>query len=134
MNRNMERLSATPIKDVPIDLILDGVKTWEIRSKNCLKRELIGLIRSGSGTVVGVAFLSEVINISPSIARANAKKMGMTVNQALTCVGENAWVLKDIVKLRRPVPYVHPRGAVTWVTLDVLTTKKVLAEAKRSRP
>lgn len=56
----------------------------------------------------------------------------MTKPEAVGCVGEYAWVLKDVVELKNPVPYKHPRGAITWVTLDESTTKKVLAEAKRS--
>jgi hypothetical protein len=43
-----------------------------------------------------------------------------------------AWVLKDVVKFKNPVPYKHPSGAVTWVTLDEPTTMKVLEEANRS--
>jgi hypothetical protein len=129
----MKLLSAIPIREPWIDMILDGYKTWEIRSKNTLKRERVGLIRAQSSTVVGTAFLSEVIKITPTIARKNAAKMGMTITGAMDCVGDNAWVMKNIVKFKKPVPYVHPPGAVTWVTLDEPTTLKVLAEEKRSR-
>lgn len=127
----MKTLSATIIAEPWIDMILDGYKTWEIRSKNTLKRDIIGLIRKGSKTVVATAKISDVIKITPSIARANAKHMGFSIKDALTCVGYNAWVLEDIVELKRPVPYEHT-NQVTWVTLDESTTKKVLAEAKRS--
>jgi hypothetical protein len=58
--------------------------------------------------------------------------MGMSKAEAAHCVGVFAWVLTDVVKFKQPVPYVHPSGAVTWVTLDEATTKKVLKEAKRS--
>ena len=40
-----------------IDKILDGSKTWEIRGSNTYKAGHIGLIESGTGTVVGVAEL-----------------------------------------------------------------------------
>ncbi len=125
-------LSAIPIREPWIYMILEGKKTWEIRSKNTIKRELVGLIRAGSQTVVGTAFLSDVIKITPALAKANAAKMGMTLKGALSCVGDNAWVLKDVVKFKNPVPYKHPYGAVTWVTLDEPTTKKVMAEKIRS--
>jgi hypothetical protein len=127
----MNTLSAIPIREPWIDMILDGEKTWEIRSKFTKKIGPVGLIRSKSGTVVGTATLSEVIEITPALAQKNAKRMGMTVSNALTCVGEYAWVLKDVVSFNTPVPYKHPSGAVTWVTLDEPTTKKVIAEAKR---
>ena len=77
--------------------------------------------------------ISEVNEITSDLARANASKMGMTVADALTCVGEYAWVLKDVVELKNSVPYKHPSGAVTWVTLDEATTEKVMSELKRSR-
>ena len=56
-------LSATPIREPSIDMILIGVKTWEIRRKNTTKRCLVGLIRSGSKTVVATAMISEVVII-----------------------------------------------------------------------
>lgn len=107
-------------------MILIGVKTWEIRSKNTKKIGPVALIRSGSGTVVGTANLSEVIKLTRNVCSNNAKKMGMTRPEALTCIGEYAWVLEDVIQLKKPVPYKHPRGAITWVTFDEPTTKKVL--------
>lgn len=129
----MSTLSAIPIRPQWVDLILNGTKTWEIRTKYTNKIGPVALIRSGSGTVVATANLSEVIELTESIARKNARRMGMSTADAVSCVGCNAWVLSDVVPLKKPVPYVHPSGAVTWVTLDEATTKKVLAEAKRSR-
>ena len=129
----MATLSAIPIKYPWIDMILIGAKTWEIRSKNTKKIGPVALIRSGSGTVVGTADLSSVIKLTRDLCHKNSKKMGMTKSEALTCAGEYAWELEDIVQLKKPVPYKHPPGAITWVTLDEATTKKILAELKRSR-
>jgi guanosine-3',5'-bis(diphosphate) 3'-pyrophosphohydrolase len=129
----MNTLSAIPIQEPWIDMILIGAKTWEIRTKNTLKIGPVALIRSGSKTVVATATLSEVVLITPKIARTNASLMGMTVGEALSCVGEFAWVLKDVNVLKKPVPYKHPSGAITWVTLDEATTGKVYAEVKHSK-
>jgi hypothetical protein len=129
----MNTLSAIPIRSPYVDQILDGTKTWEIRSKATKKIGPVALIRSKSGTVVGTATLSKVIELTPAIARANAKRMGMSQQDAVSCAGEYAWVLEDVVKLKNPVPYVHPSGAVTWVTLNDETTRAVKAEAARSR-
>jgi len=129
----MSTLSAIPIQTPFIDMILDGHKTWEIRSKNTKKIGPVALIRSKSKTVVGTAILSEVILITAKLAKENFRRMGMSEKQAISCKGEFAWVLKDVVKFKKPVPYVHPSGAITWVTLDEPTTKKVLAEEKKSR-
>jgi hypothetical protein len=129
---NMTTLSAIPIKTPYIDRILDGRKTWEIRTKNTKKIGPVALIRSGSGTVVATATISNVIELTASLAHANARKMGMSKADAVSCAGCYAWVLDNVVALKSPVPYKHPYGAVTWVTLDEPTTKKVIAEAKRS--
>lgn len=125
-------LSAIPIKAPYIDQILNGEKTWEIRSKNTKKIGPVALIRSGSGTVVGTATLSEVILITREIGRKNADKMGMDVYDAEACSGYYAWVLKDVIKFKNPVPYKHPSGAITWVTLDEVTTQKVRVESESS--
>jgi hypothetical protein len=92
----------------------------------------IALIQSGTGTVVGLAKIVDVIELTESLAQKNYKKMGMTLSDAVSCTGQYAWVLSDIVKFKTPVNYKHPSGAVTWVTLDKVTTQKVLAEAKSS--
>ncbi len=131
----MTTLSAIPIREPWIDMILAGKKTWEIRSKNTKKIGPVALIRSKSGTVVATATLSDVIELNASIARKNARLMGesrISEAEAFDYDGLYAWVLEDVVPFKEPVPYKHPSGAITWVTLDESTTKKVLEEAKRS--
>lgn len=130
----MKTLSAIPIREPWIDMILEGEKTWEIRSKFTKKIGPVGLIRAGSKTVVGTAILADVVELTADLAYENQDLMGMYVTRktARDFVGYYAWVLKDVVKLKKPVPYVHS-SQVIWVTLDEATTKKVLAEAKRSR-
>jgi hypothetical protein len=128
----MPILSAIPIKSPWVEMILNGTKTWEVRSKNTKKLGPVALIKSGTGTVVATAKIAEVIELTESLARKNAKKMGMSVVDAVSCVKYYAWVLSDVVPLKNPVPYKHPSGAVTWVSLDEATSKNVLAEANKS--
>jgi len=47
-------MRALLIRTPHIDKILDGKKTWEIRGGRTTVRETVGLIRIGSGTVIGV--------------------------------------------------------------------------------
>jgi hypothetical protein len=54
-------MSALLIRAPYIDWILDGSKVWEIRGSRTTKLERIGLIQSGTGKVVGVADLVDVI-------------------------------------------------------------------------
>ena len=131
----MTTLSAIPIREPFIDLILNDLKLWEIRSKFTKKLGPVALIRSGSGTVVAIATLSEVIQLTQKIAYENQNFMGfqgISMTQAKDFEGEYAWVLKNVVRLKTHVSYKHPPGAVTWVTLDEPTTKKVLAAAEHS--
>jgi predicted transcriptional regulator len=130
----MNTLSAIPVKQPHIDLILDGTKTWEIRRKNTKNLGEVGLIKSGSGTVVGTGNLVKVIQLTAASARANSQRMGMIKSEAASYAGQYAWELENIIRLRKPVPYVHPRGAIIWVTLDPTTARKVKAEAARSLP
>lgn len=136
MNKvKMNTLSAIPIREPWIDMILDGKKKWEIRSKFTKKIGPVALIRAGSGTVVGTAHLAEVIQLTPQLAYEKYAIMGfrpLTKAEAKDLDGQYAWVLKGVVKFKNPVPYKHPSGAVTWVTLDEPTTKKIIKEVSRS--
>ena len=59
------------IHHLHIDRILEGTKTWEIRGSKTLVRETIGLIASGSGTVVGVC---DVVGSVPPPSRGFLKE------------------------------------------------------------
>lgn len=107
----MKTLSAVPIRTPYIDEILNGEKTEEYRTKNTKKRGMIALIQAGSGLVVGTAVISGVHEEFDYYA----------------------WELTDVVKFKNPVPYKHPSGAVTWVTLRDETVDLVLAENERSK-
>ena len=72
----MTTLSAMPIREPWIDMILAGKKKWEIRSKFTKKIGPVALIRSGSGTVVGTACLAEVIKLTPQLAHEKYALMG----------------------------------------------------------
>ncbi len=105
-----------------IDLILDGKKTWEIRGSGTSIRETIGLIASGSGTVIGVCDLVDCIGpLTIAEFGRNAAKAAMTRAEARSGSGYRhtyAWVLDKPRGLKKPVPYQHPSGAVIWVNLD----------------
>lgn len=127
----LRTLSAIPIRQPYIDWILDGSKSWEIRSKRTKKTGPVALIQSGSGTVVGIARLVNVIELTSGIARANAKLIHVSRAEAANMGGLYAWVLEDAIKFKEPVRYHHRPGAVTWVTLDEETTRDVEAQASR---
>ena len=113
---------ALVIASPDIDRILAGEKTWEMRSRNCRIRGLIGLIKKGSGTIVGLAEITEVIGpLSPDEMRANLDKHRIDRHRLAdphVSKWNRAWVLSSVRALPRPVPYRHPSGAQSWVLLD----------------
>jgi len=105
-----------------IDLILEGKKTWEMRSQGTNVRGEIALIRKGSGLVFGVARLVASL---PALGRADY--MGHRDKHAIPAqmldeVMENGWVypwvLESVRLLAKPVDAHQKPGAVIFVNLD----------------
>src|SRR3974390_3612155 len=114
-------------KDVGIDepwlsKILAGEKVWEMRSKRTRYRGAIGLIRKGSGQIVGVARLAECLTaLSPlDFARHEAEHRipPSQQDEALRRRWHFPWVLEEARALPRPVPYSPRSGQMIWVRLD----------------
>lgn len=110
------------IKAPFIDWILSGRKTWELRSSHTKQRGPIALILQGSGTVVGIARMVDSIGpLTDADMEGNFDRHAVAPERMkLPEVAKyrHAWVLSDVKRLARPVPYNHPNGAVKWVTLD----------------
>jgi len=109
------------IADPWIGYILDGRKTWEMRSNETSVRGPFALIRKGTGAIWGIATLVDVgRSLTPSEMLASFDRHQIPAD--LICSGQVAkwntpWILADIRSLATPVPYSHPNGAVTWVNL-----------------
>jgi hypothetical protein len=121
------------IADPWIGYILDGSKTWEMRSSSTSFRGWFGLIRKGTGCVYGVARLVDVGSpLDPGEMLRTLEKHRIPAD--LIASGEVAkwntpWAIADVRRLPKPVPYVHRSGAVTWVALDADVTRAVAAQA-----
>ena len=121
--------SALIIDSPHIERILAGDKTWEMRSRTCNKRGSIGLVRKGSGKIVGLA---KVIGVKGPLTRSDIlanldKHRGAREdldNPALAKYNF-AWILSDARPLAQPVHYDHKKGVVVWVTLDDDTREKI---------
>lgn len=113
----------------PLDKILAGTKTWEIRGKATTRRGPIALIESKSGHVVGTCRVVDVVGpLTLAELRRNADRAGFKPSQ-LYYATTYAWVIEDAKRLARPVPYRHPPGAVIWVRLAPGVVRKL----KRTR-
>ena len=130
----MPTLNAVPIRAPFVDWILDGKKTWEIRTRATNIRGKVGLIKSKSLTVVGTCEIVDVLGpLTAAMIQKNARsKMNEAPSDCLDCVGQYAWVLGDVRRIVEPVPYLHPSGAVVWVKLDERKAAQVLAAKSTS--
>lgn len=139
----MQINKALIIADPWISYILDGSKTWEMRASSTSHRGWFGLIRKGTGAVYGVARLVDVgVPLAPAEMLRTTDQHRIPAD--LITSGEVAkwntpWRLADVRRLPTPVPYSHPSGAVTWVTLgdDIaqaiasqLTDERIVQTAK----
>lgn len=110
------------IADPWIGYILDGSKTWEMRSSATSVRGPFALIRKGTGAIWGVANLVDVRSpLSPEemiATHARHRIPSEMIRSGEVVKWNTPWVLADVRLLHTPVPYRHPSGAVTWVTLE----------------
>jgi hypothetical protein len=117
---------ALVIRDPWVSLILSGEKTWEMRRKDTARRGSIALIKSGSGTIVGVADLVDVLgpfNDAEIVATVEHHRVPLLQIDDW----RRAWVLRNAQPLSTPLPYVHRLGAVDWVVLDEKTRERLRA-------
>jgi len=109
-----------------IEYILDGKKTWEIRSRKTNIRGRIALIRSKSGLVVGEATLAGCILLDQDTYEKSSDLHMVPRDEidGLPYFKTYAWVLEDPLAYPEPIKYEHPSGAVIWVDLDKCQTGK----------
>jgi len=108
------------IKAKWLNKIFEGKKTWEIRGCNTNKRGKIALIQSGSGKIVGICEIIEVLPVLSTIdLEDNIEKHCITKEdiKEINYEKKYAWVIKNAIKLTNPILYRHPKGAVIWVKL-----------------
>ncbi|WP_428925426.1 hypothetical protein [Marinibacterium sp. SX1] len=102
-----------------ISHILQGRKDWEMRAQATSVRGWFGLIRKGSGHVVGLARLVECGQPLTADEMIATRDHHCIPEQMIRSGAVSRWVipwkLADIRQLAEPVPYAHKSGAVTWV-------------------
>jgi hypothetical protein len=109
---------ALQIMKEPIDKILAGTKTWEIRGTTTSRRGPIGLIQSKTGHVVGTCEVVDVVGpLSLEDLQGNEERTGSRPDQ-LYYQKTYAWVLRNARRLSEPIPFRHPHGAVIWIKLE----------------
>lgn len=110
-----EGASILIVKQPWVDLILSGHKQMEIRRQAC--RFPIGkpvyLAQSGTKTIVGVVTFDGCVGpLTPAEFDAYRDAHRVDINPYPTAHG---WKFHSPVRFDTPIPYLHPRGAQTWV-------------------
>ena len=124
-------LKGLVIREPWIGMILRGEKVWELRSQPCRHRGRIALIEKGSGEIQGVATLvDDLAPLSRSELLSSIGKHGVPVQQideVMKMRWLRPWVLADVVRLSRSVPYQHTSGG-SWVNLTDSEEAAVLSD------
>lgn len=125
---------ALVVRDPWATMIVAGTKTWEMRGKATRIRGTIGIIAGGTGTIVGVCDVADVIGplsdqeYEDSFKlRGSARVLGCTRPYPKTY----AWVMTNPRVCGYPVPYAHPHGAVIWVKLAPEVQARLCQELTR---
>lgn len=115
-----------------IGMILNGEKTWEMRSQPCRHRGPVALIEKGSGTVVGLA---KIVNDLPPLSELEMHEHSTKhripkgqIEDAVRAGWIRPWVISDVAKLQQAVPYRHTSGG-SWVNLTREEEAAVLSRA-----
>lgn len=113
-------MDALIIKKKYLDLILEGKKTWELRGSKTTKRGQIAFIESGSGLIIG---FGELVDCHGPLAKEsliqNFEKTQYDPNNSMIKYKNTfAWEIKNAQRLKEPVKYKHPQGAIIWVKVD----------------
>lgn len=131
------------IADPWIGYILEGDKTWEMRSRRCSYRGWFSLIRKGTGAVFGVARLVDSghpLSRDEMISAIEKHRIpeSEVLSGAVDC-WNIPWIISDVTKLDTPIPYRHKNGAVTWVEIAPDVSHRIIGQlnarmAKASTP
>lgn len=112
-----------------LDLILNGQKTWEMRSNRFKKQGYIALIEKGTKSVLGIARIdgySHKLSINELEASEKKHRVPASVYRSDNYKWFVAIKLSQIIQFDEPIPYQPIKGAVIWVKLgeqdDVMTS------------
>ncbi|KAB2310673.1 ASCH domain-containing protein [Betaproteobacteria bacterium SCN2] len=118
------------IMEEPLNKILQGRKTMELRSKHNRQLGPVALIKNGSGKIFAVAEIVESVGpMTYEEFQARAHEHAVEPERQRDVFFEKGWThgwrLKNVIRLSSPVNYTHNPGAVTYVNLDADAIKEL---------
>ncbi|WP_368407062.1 ASCH domain-containing protein [Asticcacaulis currens] len=131
------------IRQPYVTYILTGRKKWELRGTATHVRGRIGLIASGSGTILGECIVEDCIGplefsqLFASPFLSTEERLELKADHQVPYLQKDgirsktyAWVVTEPRLYRIPIPYRHPSGAITFVDL----TKPGVVECSEASP
>ena len=120
------------VKDPHATSILKGKKLWEIRSTRTKVRGRVGIAKSGTGLVFGTVEVTGCIGPLSLDELTSTDNLPPSEHEMFRRRGKvyekpHAWVLKDAVLFDDPQPFVHPQGAVIWVTVGTTPDRNTVS-------
>lgn len=116
-------------------LIVQGKKTWEIRSQTTMIRERIGIALKGTHLLIGEASVIDSFELSDEMIRDNFEKR--RVEHVEEYVGDGpayAWVMSNAREYTQAKEYVRPQGAIKWVHVPPATVSCRILFSSKSVP
>ena len=116
-------------------LIVQGKKTWEIRSQTTMIRERIGIALKGTHLLIGEASVIDSFELSDEMIRDNFEKH--RVEHVEEYVGDGpayAWVMSNAREYTQAKEYVRPQGAIKWVHVPPATVSCRIFFSSKSVP
>ena len=108
--------TALVVKKKWLDLILAGLKTWEVRARPTAKRGWIHLAESqAGGELKGRARLVDCQKLTEEAFNDHREHHCIPRWDMVPYKKPCAWVFKDAEKFEKPFLYDHKQGAVVWV-------------------
>ena len=119
--------SALMVRAPWADLLVTGRKRWEMRTCACLKRDLIGVIKVGTGTIIGVVRISDSRGplTDAELRQAQPEHLVPPAGLPEGTRYRYAWTMEAAHKFEEPIPYAMRPGQQTFVTLDTVTARRV---------
>ena len=110
------------IREAPLESILAGRKTWEMRNGRVKIRGTIALIKKDSKAIFGVA---DIVDSRGPLSRdgmlASESHHGISasrLDQSDLVSYRHAWVFARVRRLAKPIPYEHNLGATRFTILN----------------
>ena len=116
------------VKQPFADLIINGQKSWELRSKSApegkINKEILLLSK---GEALGKIKITKCFKTTKEEIIKNTKKHQSEIDKNSDLYYNHVWKIKVMKKFSSPKPYEHPMGARVWVkNVDYRKQSKML--------